>query len=229
MKYVAMICSLWISAFCHAETVADSNLPEHYTSESFADGAIAHWNRLYRAGTNENLVRTGDGVADVYVRSAVETHCAVTVGLLHRRGANYTMIPLEYSATYPSFYRLSSKYDASNEEYLIYSPNLPFVPLKNSKTSSWESFDAWLFDIKSEKIEHIILPPGPWVADAQHDGIFLRAVKNFSCGTDCYRGYDLQLINGKIQVNISGKPSAISLDVTGSYKLAPDGKSWQKI
>lgn len=209
--------------------MAETDLPEHYTSASSADGAIAHWNRLFGPGTNENLVRTDDGVADVYVRSAGETQGAVTIGLLHRRGATYTMIPLEYSATYPSFYRLSSKYDASSEEYLIYSPNLPFVPLKNSKTSSWESFDAWLFDIKSEKVEHIVLPPGPWVADARHDGIFLRAVKNFSCGTDCYRGYDLQLIDGKIQVTISGKPSAISSDVAGTYQLAPDGKTWQKI
>lgn len=206
-----------------------NELPDHYTTANRSDGVVAHWKRLFKAGTNENLVRICDGIADVYVKAAGEATGSAEIGLLHRRGPSYSLMRLEYSATQPSFYRLSSRYDANSDKYLIYAPHLPFVPRNNVKTSSWKSFDAWLFDIKSESVEHIVLPAGPWVANARLDGVLLRGFRNFSAGTDAYRGYDLKLLDRKIQITISGKPSAISRGVTGTYQLAPDRKSWEKI
>jgi len=158
--------------------------------------------------------------------------------LLLKRDSEFTLLPLNYVANDPKSLILKrgiglgplrSQYDAALDRYLIYQDVLFFsTPSYDSSISSWEHFDAWWLDAKNATIEHIVLPPGPWVTDAKLDGLFLRDVRNFSCGTDCYRHYALKVDSGNVFATISGRPSAISESVTGTYKLKPGSKAWEK-
>lgn len=157
--------------------------------------------------------------------------------LLHKMNDKYTLLPLNYTesdtahlfTTYPVNH-LTSGYDAVLDKYLIYVPGLLFNSVSwDSSIPSWEHFDAWWLNAKNETIEHIVLPAGPWVSDAKLDIILLRGPRNFSCGVDCYRSYAITVENGNIFVSISGRPSAISQSVTGTYKLSKDGTKWEKI
>ena len=159
--------------------------------------------------------------------------------LLLKRGKDFTLLPLNYVASDPKSLilkrgigldPLKSQYDDTLDRYLIYRDVLFFTtPSYDSSISSWEHFDAWWLDAKKATIEHIILPPGPWVSDAKLDGLLLRAARNFSCGTDCYRHYSIKVDNGNIFVTISGTSSAISEKVIGTYKLKPGDSNWEKI
>jgi hypothetical protein len=94
---------------------------------------------------------------------------------------------------------------------------------------SWEAFYVWWFDPKKATLTRRLLPAGPWVADAKRDMILGREVRNFSCGTDCFRHYDIDVDSGNILVTISGRSSAVSESVIGTYQLTPGGTSWKKI
>jgi hypothetical protein len=163
------------------------------------------------------------------------TKCAY-FALLLKRNSDFTLLPLNYIESDPKtlilkrgLHLLQSQYDATSDRYLIFEDVSFFsTPSWDSSIPSWEHFDAWWLDAKKATIEHIVLPPGPWVTDAKLDPVFLRAFRNFSCGTDCYRHYSLKVDNGNVVVTISGKPSAISESVTGTYKLKPGGGDWEK-
>lgn len=74
-----------------------------------------------------------------------------------------------------------------------------------------------------------MLPAGPWVADAKLDGPLLRDLRNFSCGVDCYRHYEIKVDRGNIYVAISGTAAAISKSVTGTYVLRAGSPNWEKV
>jgi len=157
--------------------------------------------------------------------------------LLLKKNDGFKLLPLNYSesdpghitATYPFNY-LVSKFDGVHERYLLFTNRVSFTAASWDITiPSWQKFDAWWLDAKNETLEHIVLPAGPWVSDAKLDKVLLRDVRNFSCGTDCYRSYEIKVENGSIFVTILGRPSAINETVTGTYRLKEDGKGWEKI
>jgi hypothetical protein len=114
--------------------------------------------------------------------------------------------------------------------YFLYVPGVYFAAQSWDKSlPNWEHFDGWWLDTKRETIEHVVLPAGPWVTDANLDKIFLRAFRNFSCGVECYRHYDIKVDGGSIFVSISGTPAAIHENVTGTFKLLGGGTSWEKV
>jgi hypothetical protein len=107
---------------------------------------------------------------------------------------------------------------------------VPFVtPSWDSSIPSWETFYVWWLDPKRETLSRQLLPPGPWVTDAKRDVILGRAERNFSCGTDCYRHYDIEVDSGSILVIISGRSSAVSDSALGTYRLSPGEASWRKV
>jgi hypothetical protein len=65
--------------------------------------------------------------------------------------------------------------------------------------------------------------------DAKLDKILARDVRNFSCGTGCYRNYEFEADSGNIFVTISGRTSAVGEKVLGTYKLGQDDTKWSKI
>jgi hypothetical protein len=156
--------------------------------------------------------------------------------LLHRRGNWFTLLPLNYSPVEPPHrelpwgpVHLSTLYDAGRDRYLLYLQGVSFLTSSwDSSLPSWETFYVWWLDAKNETITRQFLPAGPWVADAMNDGVLLRAFRNFSCGTDCYRHYAMTVASGDVFVTISGRPSAISESVTGTYKLGPGGTTWER-
>jgi hypothetical protein len=156
--------------------------------------------------------------------------------LLHKRGNSYKLLPLNYSYGNPTHLempwnpaQLAAVYDAHLDKYLLYPAGLQFLsPSWNPSLPSWQKFYVWWFDARHDQIERELLPAGPWVADARLDGP-LRDARNFSCGTDCYRDYAINVDAGSIFVVISGRPSAISASVTGTYQLSPGSTEWRKI
>jgi len=67
------------------------------------------------------------------------------------------------------------------------------------------------------------------VRDAKLDGVYLRGERNFSCGTECYRAYDVDVDSGTIFITITGQASAVSKNILGRYKLGPTDTKWTKI
>lgn len=157
--------------------------------------------------------------------------------VLLKKGDEFTLLPLNYEPANPkelivnhAVRLLRSLYDAVSDRYLLFEDARFFnTPSWDSTIPSWEHFDAWWLDANKPSIKHVTLPPGPWVTDARLDAILLRAYRNFSCGTDCYRHYNLKIESGVVLVTIEGRPSAISESVTGTYKLKPDGSDWEKV
>lgn len=158
--------------------------------------------------------------------------------LLHKKDNGYSLLPLNYSPSNPAVIcttcsagNLSSRYDAAEDRYLLFDQGVGFTSATwDSSIPSWEHFDAWWLDAKNEKIDHIVLPAGPWVTDAKLDAALLREFRNFSCGVDCYRHYNIiKVDSGNIFVSISGTPAAIHESVTGIYKLSPGGTKWEKV
>lgn len=228
-SWIFLILFFLASSYANADNQIQDELPEHYSAANRANGTIEHWNRLNRPGSYKALLNVDDGLADIYVTSSGEKPGSVKIALLHKNGARFTILPLNYSSKDISFYRFSSSYDVADDKYLLFVPNLPFKPITNVNVPSWENFDAWLLDAKGESIDHIVLPPGPWVDDAHLDTLLLRPFRNFSCGTNCYRSYSLTLSSGVIKAVISGDSTAISKNAMGTYRLSQDRKKWEKI
>jgi hypothetical protein len=160
-------------------------------------------------------------------------------GLLYQHDATRRLFPLNFSADDPAHVQmpwrpggLQVAYDAGQGIYLLYVPpgSGHFVtPPWDSSVPSWEAFYVWWFDPNKLELTRSLLPAGPWVADAKLDKVLGRDARNFSCGTDCYRHYDVQADSGSILVTISGRASAVSESVIGTYRLSPGGSSWKKI
>jgi len=158
--------------------------------------------------------------------------------LMHIRDNRRYLLPLNFDpnnpgpiyTTYPLWTNLKSRYDAKSDRYLLFLSDITFTnPSGNQYVPSWEHFDAWWLDLKTKSITHIVLPPGPWVTDAHLDTALLRVFQNAPCGIGCFRHYDLKIEGGNIFVSISGKPSAVSEGVTGTYQLKPDRSGWEKL
>jgi hypothetical protein len=157
--------------------------------------------------------------------------------LLHRHGTQYRLLPLNFSAELPTRIDLpwrpaglSSAYDAGQGKYLLYPEVIMFLtPSWSPSIPSWEDFYVWWFDAKHDTIVRQLLPAGAWVTDAKLDVVLGRDLRNFSCGTDCYRHFEIKADSGKIFVTISGRSSAVSEGVMGTYSLDQGGKKWVKI
>ena len=124
---------------------------------------------------------------------------------------------------------LAVAYDAVQSEYLFHFRDPAFLtPDWDRSIPSWQQFYVWRFDAKTDAVQRVLLPPGPWVADAKLDGIELRAVRNFSCGIDCYRHADIRVNGDNVYVTVTGRASAISESVMGTYRLRLGEKEWLK-
>lgn len=197
-------------------------------------GGITGWERFVPVGQS---IRTKDEAITFYTPATNPADQKGNVAILLRRGDEFTFLPFNYHEDAPDQLNytqnvkyLISKYDPASKRYLIFRNDLLFnTPSWDKNIPSWEHFDAWWLDTSQATVEHIILPPGPWVTDAKLDGVFLRGFRNFSCGVDCYRGYEIRVENGNIIASISGRTSAISKSATGTYRLNKNGTDWEKI
>ena len=160
-------------------------------------------------------------------------------GLLFQQNTTRRLFPLNFSADDPAHVQMpwrpgavQASYDSGKGIYLLYvPPGLgSFVsPPWDSSVPSWQHFYVWWFDPKKETLSRELLPAGPWVDDAKQDQILNRRDRDFACGIDCYRHYDIEVDSGTILVTISGRASAVSENVLGMYRLNPGGKKWTKI
>jgi hypothetical protein len=157
--------------------------------------------------------------------------------MLLKRGEDFSLLPMNLDPKSPTQispigvpWFLSSQHDPFGKKYLLFRAGVSFKSASWDKTlPSWEHFDAWWLDTEHATLEHVVLPPGLWVSDAKKDDLLLRDTRNFSCGTDCYRSYDIKVDSGSILVEIAGRSSAISEKVLGTYRLAAGASSWTKI
>jgi hypothetical protein len=158
--------------------------------------------------------------------------------LLYDNGSQRTLFPLNYTAEDPQHIQLPSRgpaqlavaMDSHRHTYLLYAPSLSFLaPSWDSTQPSLERFYVWWLDPQKKIVRRLLLPQGPWVDDAKLDKVLARDVRNFSCGTGCYRNYEVEADSGDIFFTISGRTSAVSEKILGTYKLGPDGTKWNKI
>jgi hypothetical protein len=157
--------------------------------------------------------------------------------MLLKRGDNLTLLPMNVDSKSPAMivrigvpWFLTSKYDPVIKKYFLFRDGVSFKSASWDKSlPSWEHFDGWWLDTQSATLEHVVLPTGPWVSDAKKDDLLLRDARNFSCGTDCYRSYEIKVDSGNILVEIAGRLSAISQSVIGTYRLSPGDTNWTKI
>ncbi len=157
--------------------------------------------------------------------------------LLHKHDNMITILPFNFDPAHLGQlntsivpWHLTSLFDAGTGKYLFYVRWASFNQADWDKTlPSWSHFEVWWFDPKTESLTHVVLPRGPWVGDAMLDDVFLRSFRNFSCGVDCYRQFELSVDSGNIFVAISGQPAAIHQSMVGTYELRPGSKKWEKV
>ena len=157
--------------------------------------------------------------------------------LLHLQDQTRRLLPLNYSVDDPAHIQLpwppaqlAVTFDSHRGQYLLFPSGVSFLtPSWDTTPPSWQSFYVWWLDPKNDAITRQLLPTGPWVTDAKLDMILGRTFRNSSCGTDCYRHYDIAVDSGIILVTITGRTSAVSERVTGTYQLRPGDTNWKKI
>jgi hypothetical protein len=193
------------------------------TDGRFADGRLA----VYEAYLKPRVAtpKQGDPPDALYA-------------LLYYDGTQRTLFPLNYAASDPQHIELPTRgpaqlaitADPRHHAYLLYMPNLTFLtPTWDSTQPSLERFYVWWLDPQKHAVRRVLLPQGPWVGDAKLDLLFARDFRNFSCGTDCYRKYDVEADSGSVLVTITGRASAVSEKVLGTYRLGPNDTKWTKI
>lgn len=152
-------------------------------------------------------------------------------------GDSRKFFPLNYSAGDPNHIelpwgsiRLAVARDGDTDNYLLYPHVATFLtPSWSPSQPSLEEFYVWWFDAKHETLQRQLLPRGPWITDAKLDMVLGRAARNFSCGTDCYRHYDVAINSGNVMVTNSGRRSAVSESVMGTYRLRKNSTKWEKV
>jgi hypothetical protein len=193
------------------------------TDGRFADGWLAIYEAILKPRVEQP--RQGDPPDTLYA-------------LLYYDGGRRTLFPLNYATEDPQHIQLPSRgpaqlavaLDSHRHTYLLYAPSLSFLtPSWDSTQASLEHFYVWWLDPQKKIVRRALLPQGPWVDDAKLDKILARDVRNFSCGTGCYRNYEFEADSGNIFVTISGRTSAVSEKVLGTYKLGQDDTKWSKI
>jgi hypothetical protein len=193
------------------------------TDGRFADRRLAVYQALLKPRVEQP--RQGDPPDTLYA-------------LLYYDGSQRTLFPLNYAAEDPQHIQLPSRgpaqlavtLDSHRHTYLLYAPRLSFLtPSWDSTQASLEHFYVWWLDPQKKTLGRALLPQGPWVGDAKLDKILARDVRNFSCGTGCYRNYEADADSGNIFMTISGRTSAVSEKILGTYKLGPDDTKWRKI
>lgn len=177
----------------------------------------------------EGRTRTGEPSGKVGTHSAL-------YALLYRKGKQFKLLPLELASHHVedtngewnyAWGELVARVDHDKNRTLLYFQRQPLesdVPWQ----AGWGPFNAWWFDPATVSIQHVILPDGPWVADATSDGLG-RAAGCFSCGCGCYRAYDLTVAGGKIFARITAEHNALNPSSTGIYELPDRATSWRKI
>jgi hypothetical protein len=159
-------------------------------------------------------------------------------GLLYYDGSQRALFPLNYAANDPQRIELPIRGpaqlaitpDSHQHTYLLYMPSMAFLtPSWDSTQASLENLYVWWLDPQKHSLRRVSLPQGPWVDDAKLDKVLARDMRNFSCGTGCYRQYDIGADSGNVLVTITGRASAVSEKVLGTYKFGPNDTKWTKI
>jgi hypothetical protein len=193
------------------------------TDGRFADGRLAVYEAFWKPRVA--TPKQGDPPDALYA-------------LLYYDGSQRTLFPLNYTANDPQHIELPTRgpaqlvitADTRQHTYLLYMPNMAFLtPSWDSTQSSLEHLYVWWLDPQKHTLRRALLPQGPWVDDAKLDKVLARDMRNFSCGTGCYRQYDVEADSGNVLVTITGRASAVSEKVLGTYKLGPNDTKWTKI
>jgi hypothetical protein len=156
--------------------------------------------------------------------------------LLYKRDRYFKLLTLEIAEHHVentngewnyAWHSLAARVDQADHKILIYFSGQP-LESDVAWQAGWSPFNAWWFDPSTATLKHVVLPDGPWVADASDDGLG-RAAGCFSCGCDCYRGYDLTVGGGTIFIRVTAIHDVLRSSSTGIFELTSMATTWRRI
>jgi hypothetical protein len=194
----------------------------------------------------QDLIDANDGAIELYVadprdypigervtmiKPSMTSRYALFVG----GDSTYKALPLELTPTtlpQPAnlMYRwntVASRKDATDGRYFLFFSNERFRA-NPSGVQGWTPFNTWWIDVKQKTIEHVLLPAGPWVADAKTDG----PLRKFICHpSDCdtFRHYDFKVAGHKIFVRITAERAVLNGSTLGIYEFDSSANAWLRV
>jgi len=137
----------------------------------------------------------------------------------------------ELTLTPNSNYRwktLASRKDTGDSLYFVFFANERFLPFPEHDFQGWSPFNAWWIDVKAKATKHVVLPDGPWIADALKE-YPLRKVRCYPSDCDDFRHYDFKVAGHKIFLRITADHAALSENILGIYEFEPSSNIWLKV
>lgn len=189
-----------------------------------SDGAI----ELYVAAKsdqpiNENVTRIAPTRSGRYAffNSADSAHKALPLEL------ELSELPLTPNSNY-RWNTLASRKDTADGRYFVFFGRERFLPIPARDFQGWSPFNAWWIDLKAKTSEHIVLPAGPWIADAQSESP-VRKIRCYPMDCDDFRHYDFKAAGHKIFLRITAERAVLSERTLGTYTFDPSSNSWFKV
>lgn len=203
-------------------------------------------------GPSDNLIDRVDGQLAVYCAPkghesseepppANSANRGASYSLVHRRGSQYRVLPLEFDPSIPAaflgsgyrWWNLTSKRDGTTGRYLLFFSREVFLAsTKMYGGAGWTPFNVWWLEVgdnpREDSIEHISVPKGPWIDDARSDGPLRRfRCAPFEC--DYFRTYDFRPAGHRVFLRISEVRDVLSRETLGVYVLETEQHDWLKV
>lgn len=161
--------------------------------------------------------------------------------LVHRHRTLYRSLPMDFDPNIPGaflasgykWWNLTSKRDGTTGRYLLFfSKEVFLLSTKMYGGAGWTRFNVWWLEVhddpRADTIEHISVPEGPWIADAQSDGPLRRfRCTPFEC--DYFRNYDFKPAGHRVFLRISELRDVLSRETLGVYVLDTEHRTWLKV
>ena len=136
-------------------------------------------------------------------------------------------VPMNPKSNY-RWYTLVSRRDGTSSAYFLFFAKERFLPVPAHDFQGWSPFNAWWIDVKKGISKHLVLPEGPWIADARSRS----PIRKIICApTDCddFRHYDIKVAGHEIFVQITADRAVLNDSTLGIYVFDPTASAWLKV
>jgi hypothetical protein len=123
---------------------------------------------------------------------------------------------------------LTSRKDTADGRYFLFFANERLLALPARGFQGWSPFNAWWIDVKVKTSEHVVLPDGPWVRDAQSKSP-VRKLICYPADCDDFRHYDFKVAGHKIFLRITADREVLTERSLGIYTFEPASNAWVKV
>jgi len=191
--------------------------------------ALLPESQLIDKSLGELAVYTADGNLP-----ATAGHQMGQYALAFRNGGDLKLLKMDFAQHQPMpsamiypWQNLTKRVDATSGRIFLFFDG-EFLEADKANTPGWRPFNSWWFDPRAVTLQHVVLPDGPWVADASSFSP-VRESRNFPIGASARRHYDIKVAGTRVFILITAFNHALDEATTGIYVLQSPANTWLKI